>query len=303
MKRFIPAIVAMFAAGAALAAPAVDKDSYQFGVVSGAAKYARLGTFNVVKLCETRFSDLEPEGEGVRTAWLDRNAKTEGKMAALATRLRAKIQARNPEVDLDQLMAEADKLMRPAALDATTKLITEKLDAPNGSPRALCQSIFAEIKQGKMDIARIQVAANKVLAEAEVADFLDGYKGYAFQDSGSAFQATGTWAGLAFPLNDARITADKGTGQLRVSTATLVALGALGPPFVSTSEDALAIETWDDDVIRTQAKRAGTSQRFFQYVVDRKEKTVTLIFSGQSPKTHVLGDATAQVREMKAGAR
>jgi len=300
MKIWLPVSLFLMSVSA-VAGARTDDDPWRLGVVSTATISARESAFGVVAECEKRFPELQDPGKKVRAAWSERNKDAAEKFDLLATKIKARIQVKSPVIDVDALLRESNQASQKIITELVAQIIGGALgSAPSPQQLNACKAIFASIQQGKMDILTLQTTARPVLQEDESRDFLQSYKGLTYQDGGDKFRASGTWIGLPFPLNESTLTADSAEMKMHIADKTMVAFGDKIPPFMSTSDETLSIEVWNAEVIRTEVKRAGKSQRFFQYVINRQTKEVNMVFTGESPKTHVLGDVGQQINEAKA---
>lgn len=299
MLRIMSTVLLCSAAGTALASEALNKERAKLGLVASAAMSARTGTFAVLEGCENRFPDLQAEGAALRAAYTSRNAPTERRLAALTAKLAAKIQVQDPGTNIDAVLVKANEAARSIAVDEYAKLMNTMLNAPTAVPRSVCQTMFGHIDKGATDITRIQKSANLVLQSADIDDFLTGYKGVSFDDRAQSVLASGSWLGLNLPVHVANVTAAKADNTIRISLRTLVDLGDRALTHVASAEATAVIASWSDDFIRSEATREGTSQRYVQYVIDRKSKSVSMIYSGETQATHLLGDASGPFRKMQ----
>jgi hypothetical protein len=300
MKNWLPVLLFLISCNAAASARS-DTDPWRLGVVSTATMSAREGAFGVQTECERRFPELQEAGNKVRTAWNERNKDAADKLALLVAKLKTRIQAKSPGVDVDALLRETDQAVHKTTTELVAQIITGALEgAPAPQQLNACKATSASIQQGKMDILTLQTTAKRVVQEDEISNFMQSYKGLTYEDSGDKFRASGTWIGLPFPLNETVLTADAVERKMHITSKTMMAINDKIPPFMSVSDETLAIELWDADTIRTEVKRAGTSQRYFQYVINRRTKEITKVFTGESPKTHALGDVGPQINETKA---
>ena len=300
MLRFISTILLSCAASTSMANEALEKEKWKLGAVAGAAMAARTGAFTVVDACEKRFPDLKAEGAAVKSSFTSRNALIEQKLAALATRMAAKLQKADPAINITAVLAEADQEARQTAVEQYGKLITSALDEAKEAQRTVCQEMFGKIKDGSLDIHRIQKTANLIMQDAAIMDFLADYKDGTYQDRPEFVQATGSWLGVSLPVNVVNISATKGDKTVRIFVKSFVDLGDRRINHIKESDTTANIASWNDDVIRSEPTRVGTSQRLVQYVFDRKAKSVSMIYSGDSVGNHVLGDASAAFRAMRA---
>ncbi|WP_147306958.1 hypothetical protein [Roseateles depolymerans] len=301
MKNWLPVLLLLIS-GAAVASERPDTNPWRLGVASSAAMSARESAFGVLAECERRFPELQVAGNQLRTSWLERNKDATDKLALLAEKLKARIASKYPEVDVNALLRQTDQAAQKATAELVAKITTGTLEgAPATQQLNTCKWVFTGMQQGKMDILNLQTTAKRVLQEDEISDFLQSYKGLTYEDGGDKFRASGTWIGIAFPLNETVITADAAERKMHITSKTLVAINDKIPPFMSESDETLAIESWDADAIRTEVQRAGKSQRYFQYVINRRTKEINKVFTGESPKTHVLGDVSQKINEVKAG--
>ncbi|MFZ6709560.1 hypothetical protein [Undibacterium sp. TC9W] len=297
----IYAMLLLLASSVAVAGEQPDKDAWRLGVVASAATLAREGTFSVVDECEKRYPDLQESGKSVKAAWVVRNQEMADKLAVLTAKLTAKVQAKDKAVDIKALLADAEKVARKLGGDILVKQVINALDsAPPAQQPGICKAMFAGVNQGKMDIAKIQTSTMSVMQECEIIDFVSAYHGLTYEDQGNSIKASGTWLDLPFPVNESIMTVDGTEKKIYVSTTVVVQLGDKVPPFMRSNKETLSIIAWDDEVIKSEVMRAGKSERFFQYVINRKSKEITRIFTGQSPATHALGDGSKLFSDMLA---
>lgn len=295
MKKVVVAAISSLVCATAFA---VDSDSRRFGVLSSASMLSEGGTFMVVDECVKRFPDLSVGGEKVKADWLDRNRSITILLARMAKKVADRLQAQAPDLDMQAMTA----MMLPHAQQAMTKMsgtiIESTLNSKDAAAQRLgCQRMFQGIDEGRMDIVMIQKSAVRAFGEEEARELVHAYKGLTYKDDAARVEANGTWLGLPVALNESRIIADENTRTIRVSSKTMIP-GSM--PGVSEKDKTIFIDTWSEDVIRSERERAGKSERFVQYVIDRKAKTVSMVFTGESPATHVLGAANKEFRQARA---
>jgi hypothetical protein len=117
-----------------------------------------------------------------------------------------------------------------------------------------------------------------------------------FVDHKNTVTASGTWIGNPFPLNIAEITADKHSNLIHLSTAIVVTKLFPKPTLTIETQD-IPIESWDEDSIISAKQRCGTSNRFIQITIDRKSKSVSQVFTGDSPAEQHLENGSLQFRK------
>jgi hypothetical protein len=287
MRKTATAIYLMFASSTVAAADLGPfEQGQQLGQVAFAVESARMGAYTMVELCEQRFPDMKQEGADVRVTWDSRNAESAKKYAIIIANMRDRIQILNPQMNIEKVLEGMGKSLLPATADYLKKELTKTL-ASLGENKLFCQRMFGEIKAGKLDI-KFQPFALEVLNDKSLNEFLERYRNPYFRDGSDQVQASGTWLGYPIRVNVAEVTADKAKNELRIDSLLYVGVDM---DVAAKDQKTYPIESWENDVIRTVKQRAGTSERFLQYVVDRKAKTVSMVFSGEMPMTHILGDA------------
>jgi len=117
-----------------------------------------------------------------------------------------------------------------------------------------------------------------------------------FTDHKDTVAASGTWIGHPFPLNIVEITADKHSNLIHISTAIIVT-GFFPKPTLTIENQDIPIDSWSEDSITSKNQRCGTSNRFVQVIIDRKSKSVSQIFTGDSPAKQHLENGSLQFRE------
>lgn len=295
MKKVVVATILYVVSVTALA---VDSDSRRFGVLSSASMMAEGGTFMVVDECVKRFPDLSANDEKVKTDWLARNRSITILLAITAKKVADRLKAKAPDFDMQAMTA----MMLPHAQQAMTKMsgtiIQSALNDKDAATQRLgCQRMFQGIDDGRMDILTIQKGAVRAYGEEGARELVHAYKGLTYKDDAARVEANGTWLGLPAALNESRLVADENTRTIQVFSKTMMP-GSM--PGVSENDKTIFIDTWSEDVIRSERERAGKSERFVQYVIDRKAKTVSMVFTGESPATYILGDAKQEFRQARA---